>query len=224
MSDEPELFSIMPMNSGKDYKARKVDVAQPIMASGQTHGDQGGDVVVQREPLPFDTTQITSKANRSAPKAGGPCHPLAEGAHAPAVAFSCKDSGHDSGEVSPTLRGMSDDKSHANGGGQVAVAFQPGNLARKAGAAPSENVFPTLGSETQGDQAPHVAQSMTVRRLTPVECCRLQGFPDDHNEWGINEKGERVNLSDSARYRQMGNAVTVNVAEFLGRIIARLLT
>jgi site-specific DNA-cytosine methylase len=46
-----------------------------------------------------------------------------------------------------------------------------------------------------------------VRRLTPVECERLQGFPDD---WTGNQ-------SDSARYRQLGNAVTVNVAEWIGR-------
>jgi DNA (cytosine-5)-methyltransferase 1 len=38
-------FSIMPMNSGKDYKARETDVAQPIMAGGPVGGNQGGDVV-----------------------------------------------------------------------------------------------------------------------------------------------------------------------------------
>jgi len=57
-----------------------------------------------------------------------------------------------------------------------------------------------------------ITQSQTgaVRRLTPVECCRLQGFPDDWND----------DQTDSQRYRQMGNAVTVNVAEWLGRRIA----
>ena len=49
-----------------------------------------------------------------------------------------------------------------------------------------------------------------VRRLTPVECCRLQGFPDDWND----------DKTDSQRYRQMGNAVCVPVAEWLGRRIA----
>ena len=44
---ETETFSIMPMNSGKDYKARAVDVAQPIMAGGPVGGNQGGDVVTQ---------------------------------------------------------------------------------------------------------------------------------------------------------------------------------
>jgi hypothetical protein len=41
-------WSIMPQNSGKDYKAREVDVAQPIMAGGPTTGNQGGDIIQQR--------------------------------------------------------------------------------------------------------------------------------------------------------------------------------
>jgi len=44
-TQNPVAWSIMPQNSGKDYKAREVEVLQPIMASGQTHGNQGGDVI-----------------------------------------------------------------------------------------------------------------------------------------------------------------------------------
>lgn len=50
---------------------------------------------------------------------------------------------------------------------------------------------------------------MGVRRLTPVECERLQGFPDD---WTTGQ-------ADTARYRQLGNAVAVPVAEWIGRRI-----
>ncbi len=46
-------FSIMPMNSGKDYKAREVDVAQPVMAAGPVGGNQGGDYVVQPGAVAF---------------------------------------------------------------------------------------------------------------------------------------------------------------------------
>lgn len=49
--------------------------------------------------------------------------------------------------------------------------------------------------------------STVVRRLTPRECERLQGFPDD---WTGGQ-------SDSARYKQMGNAVTANVVQWIGR-------
>lgn len=49
--------------------------------------------------VPFDTTQITSAANRSNPKPGDPCHPLAAGAHAPAIAFHGSQDPDVSGDV-----------------------------------------------------------------------------------------------------------------------------
>ena len=52
-----------------------------------------------------------------------------------------------------------------------------------------------------------VATESVVRRLTPVECERLQGFPDGWTE----------GQADSHRYKQMGNAVTVNVVEWIGK-------
>jgi DNA (cytosine-5)-methyltransferase 1 len=52
----------------------------------------------------------------------------------------------------------------------------------------------------------------SIRRLTPVECCRLQGFADDWNEYGEFD-GKVVPMSDTQRYKQCGNAVTVNVVQ-----------
>ena len=72
---------------------------------------------------------------------------------------------------------------------------------------------PTL---TQGDKhavAVALPASMVVRRLTPVECERLQGFPDGWTDIGTAEKP----TSDAHRYKQLGNAVTVNVAEWIAR-------
>ncbi|GAG17227.1 unnamed protein product [marine sediment metagenome] len=57
----------------------------------------------------------------------------------------------------------------------------------------------------------------TVRRLTPTECERLQGFPDSWTKYGIDEKGEEVLISDTQRYKMCGNAVTVNVIEAIVR-------
>jgi len=56
------------------------------------------------------------------------------------------------------------------------------------------------GSETQ------ILESARIRHLTPVECERLQGFPDGWTE----------GISDTQRYKCLGNAVTVNVIRFLG--------
>jgi site-specific DNA-cytosine methylase len=62
-------------------------------------------------------------------------------------------------------------------------------------------------------QAPAVATEAVVRRLTPVECERLQGFPD----------GWTDNQADSNRYKQMGNAVAVPVVQWIiNRMVAQI--
>jgi DNA (cytosine-5)-methyltransferase 1 len=61
-----------------------------------------------------------------------------------------------------------------------------------------------------------------VRRLTPLETERLQGFPDG---WTLVDAfGGDINKLDSARYHACGNAVTVNVAEWLGGRIAEVMS
>jgi DNA (cytosine-5)-methyltransferase 1 len=123
--------------------------------------------------VPFDTTQITSKSNYSSPKAGDPCHPIAAGDHAPAVA-SC--------EVSSSLR--------AN----------PGSGWRSNGT-PVEGVAMT---------------AMSVRRLTPTECERLQGFPDGYTL--VTYRGKPA--ADGPRYRALGNSMAVPVMRWIGERIA----
>ena len=54
-----------------------------------------------------------------------------------------------------------------------------------------------------------------VRRLTPMECERLQGMPDDWSRYGINEKGETYELPDSARYRLQGNGIATPFWKYL---------
>lgn len=62
--------------------------------------------------------------------------------------------------------------------------------------------------ETSCNQA--VVENYRIRRLTPIECERLQGFPDDHTAYG-NYDGEVKPMSNTQRYKQCGNAVTVDV-------------
>ena len=61
--------------------------------------------------------------------------------------------------------------------------------------------------------ASHSYQGTGVRRLTPIECERLQGFPDNWTQ----------PLSDTARYRSIGNAVCVPVSTWIGYRITQLL-
>lgn len=161
---------------------------------------------------PFDTTQITSPANYSATKSGDACHPLAAGMHAPAIAFSCKDHGADAGDVSPTLRSMGHDGSHANGGGQVAVAFAQNQrdevrVMQVAGA---------LAAEPGAKQQTYAQIGMAVRRLTPTECERLQGFSDGYTD--IRHAGKPT--PDGPRYKALGNSMAIPPMRWIGQRIA----
>jgi len=137
-------WSIMPMNSGKDYKARQVDVAQPLMAGGPVGGNQGGDFV-QSTAVAYDTTNITSPENGSNPRPGDPVYTLASGQHPPLL-------------------------------------------------------------------------TPQVRRLTPTECERLQGFPDNYTK--IAWRGKiSDDCPDGPRYKAMGNSMAVPVMRWIGERI-----
>ena len=75
------------------------------------------------------------------------------------------------------------------------------------GARVQDKTMNTLTSRmgTGGNNVSMLSDQSGVRRLTPVECERLQGFPDD---WTAGQ-------SDSTRYKQMGNAVAVPVVEWI---------
>ena len=104
--------------------------------------------------------------------------------------------------------GCNDTRTDALHVGQVpAVAFQQNQL----GELRCGEKVGTLNtnSNASGRNTPMVAMPGLVRRLTPIECERLQGFPD----------GYTAGFSDSARYRMLGNAVAVPVVSW---IIARI--
>jgi site-specific DNA-cytosine methylase len=69
-----------------------------------------------------------------------------------------------------------------------------------------QSLQPSVQSHHAQTFVADAAPPSVVRRLTPTECERLQGFPDGWTE----------DQADSHRYKQMGNAVTVNVIEWIG--------
>ena len=101
------------------------------------------------------------------------------------------------------------------GGGSETLVLQPYVKSRKASSVDDyetwveREVNGTLNTmDNNGDtRAATIILSGSVRRLTPVECERLQGFPDGWTE----------GQSDTQRYKQIGNAVTVNVIEWIGK-------
>lgn len=77
------VFSLMPQNSGKDFKAREVDVVQPLMAAGPGGGNQGGDVVIQPDITMAVKDDVTPKVGGetaftlTTPSPSGGGHPQA---------------------------------------------------------------------------------------------------------------------------------------------------
>jgi hypothetical protein len=112
-------------------------------------------------------------------------------------------------ENSPTLR---------TGGNGMAVAYSVREDAKANNFSATEtDTSLTLQGHQPSPQSHHaqlfLAESSTVRRLTPVECERLQGFPDNWTD----------NQADSNRYKQMGNAVAVPVVEWIiSRMVAQI--
>ncbi len=142
------------------------------------------------------------------------------------IAFSYKDNGADATvDMASTLRAGNHHTSHANGGQPPAIAFQPGNLSRGAGSSPSDQIFPTLKADHgrgRSDQDPHVFLGTQVRRLTPIECERLQGFPDNHTLIGWRGK-DAAECPDGPRYKAIGNSMAVPVMRWIGERIAAAL-
>jgi DNA (cytosine-5)-methyltransferase 1 len=76
------------------------------------------------------------------------------------------------------------------------------------------------GSATGGGRPlPAVATAMQVRRLTPVECERLQGFPDNYTNIPWRKKPESP---DGPRYRALGNSMAVPVMRWIGKRIKQM--
>ena len=238
-------------------------------AHGATEDGTGRGIPVVPAVLPFDTTQITSPSNRSHPKAGDPCHPLAAGSHPPAVAFNIypgqptedgpaqlhaketdianavtvtehartTDRGTRVVQAVAFAQNTRDEVRLIGGDGQTvgALAAQPGmkqtsyvaldgaqrTVAGTLGARASSGGGFSTDFEVAGGL--QVTPTMAVRRLVPVETEKLQGFPRGWTSEGIDKNGKRIVMADGPRYKQMGNAVTVNVAHAIAERLASVL-
>lgn len=132
-----------------------------------------------------------------------------------AVAFSSKDCGADAtADLAPTMRAMGHDGSHANGGGQLAVAYTTklhNTTSNQAGKVYEE--YST--SLDRSSPPPALLTAMQVRRLTPTEAERLMGFPDGYT--AIPWRGKPPEqCPDGPRYKALGNSWAVPVAAWIG--------
>lgn len=99
------------------------------------------------------------------------------------------------------------------GAKQQTYIFKAGQGSKAGSIGGDENVAPTLGAAESGtNRTPALMHGMAVRRLTPLECERLQGFPDGYTDI--------PGASDSARYKALGNSMAVPVMRWIGERIA----
>lgn len=296
------------------------EAAAPIRDMSAGGGSREATVLVEgADPIPLDTRQISrgeqlGSTGTGIGEAGEPSYTLAAH-HTPAIAFSAKDHGADaSPDLAPTLRAMGHDGSHANGGGQLAVALpgpaptealhfnayqrtigevaspltagderklevgvlEPGAFvpplattlrARDGAKGVDSDATDTLiaftqnqreevrepdvagalaaepgmkqqtylaisgplmangkaaGSATQQDAeqgmlVPYRAPGSAVwhvRRLTPMECERLQGFPDGFTRIAYRGKPPEA-CPDGPRYKALGNSMAVPVVRWI---------
>ena len=217
------------------------DVSGTLRA--QEHGHQPA-------VMAFDTTQITSKQNGSIPDFGKPCHTLNANAHVPCAVLDMShacDVIRDCGEVSPSLQARM-----GTGGNQIPLTYQmqgfgdyrEGDVASSCKQRDFKDSTDLVcavdcrnfceGGETNGTLQSKsnggisynlqntVRTGMIVRRLTPMECERLQGFPDgwtDIGEW-MDSKGKRHKAADSPRYKALGNSIALPFWDFLAKRIS----
>lgn len=99
------------------------------------------------------------------------------------------------------------------------IAFEPGKMKRLGYGDAEPGLSPTLRAHA-GDNQLAVSQHMAVRRLTPVECERLQGFPDNYTNIPWRKQSESP---DGPRYKALGNSWAVPVVRWIGERIERSL-
>jgi site-specific DNA-cytosine methylase len=97
---------------------------------------------------------------------------------------------------------------------QIAVGVDMYNLTT------SQNSTQTLRGNGHIDHVGGIMQQMAVRRLTPKECERLQGFPDGYTD--IRPKGK--DTPDGSRYKALGNSWAVPVVAWIGKRINHAIT
>jgi DNA (cytosine-5)-methyltransferase 1 len=180
------------------------------------------------QPMPINTMvalrhqALGERTGFGIGEAGDPAYTLTKG-HSHAVAqpigTDCYN-GSITGDVAATI-GTPGSSINASGptvmvAQPVIAAFKGGQGSGAGGIGYSEHVAPTLPASDGGNRTPTLLNAMSVRRLTPIECERLQGFPDGYTNIPWRNKPESP---DGPRYKALGNSWAVPVVAWIGKRI-----
>jgi len=163
-------------------------------------------------------------------KDGDPC-PTLDRSGIPSVAYSMRESGQGfwvEDDIAGTLRAEGENRPSrpSNVVAKIpAVAIQGTVIGRQdhngpqgSGHSDSGEMFTLNSTDVHAVAVGIAAPTMQVRRLTPTECCRLQGFPDGWTAipW---KKKPADQCPDGPQYKALGNSMAVNCMEWLGERI-----
>lgn len=169
-------------------------------------------------PMPFDTTQITSPDNGSNPQPGDPCHPLAAGTHAPAIAFDSRQDPVASEHLFGAL-GSSSPQAQAVTTLAIRGRGESHQLETRSDGTANALLTPNGGRAGIGVGAIHYG--MQVRRLTPEECEALQAYPRNYTRIPWRKKPANE-CPDGPRYKALGNSWCVTNVRWIGDRIDRV--
>jgi DNA (cytosine-5)-methyltransferase 1 len=221
-------------DASEDGTGRGVPLVPTVISSGQGNAERVSDgspslTCLHEAPILFDPVAFNCKD-----------HGADAGALSPTLRGSGHDGSHANGGAPPAiaiqeigkLSGVRDQNgsSIANPGDPMftlqsgaqhgvavpesAIAFKPCfTRSNKCSGNPEEICHTMSASPKQGDTSPHVAYGMAVRRLTPRECERLQGFQDDFTL--VEFRGKPA--ADGPRYKAIGNSMAVPCIAWIGR-------
>lgn len=177
-------------------------------AGQEAAGGSGGSPSSNGEPECIDT-----RSSRGQGKNSGTLQSKSSGGHS---------LNYIKGETGFALRANPSHSGDKGDGGinTTLVAFQQNQRDEVRLIGGDGQIAGALTAEAGMKQQNYIAEVMKVRRLTPTECERLQGFPDSFTD--VHHRGKPA--ADGPRYRALGNAWAVPCGEFVFRRIARVLT
>lgn len=199
---------------GSDVDHAGAGHIQPVMC--MAHGQGGAEIATERSP--------TLTCNHEAPIAFQPQCVTGDITHTlKAEGFDASEDGTGRGQtIVPVVAGaLGASHGHIKAEhawtGQLVPAYSVALRGREGGATAElgDDLAGCLRASSGGGDKPHALVNMAVRRLTPTECERLQGFPDGYTQVPFRNKP----AADGPRYKALGNSMAVPCMEWIGRRI-----
>ena len=206
---EPRVFPIGESNIGAIKGTTNSPIVRAITAGGHSGGHHSGMTLVKhRSDQPFKQGDI-AQTIRNSDK--GEVRIVASRGRNPQNSSDRTAGAKTEQRLEENSKGMSNTLTGVQKDNLVKIS-KP-NHGRSKGET-FDNICPSLLSQmgTGGDNVPYVND---IRRLTEIECERLQGFPDDWTKFG-NYDGVVKQIPKTQRYKMCGNAVTTNVVRAIG--------